>query len=164
VKVTRREHLAATPDEVYAVLIDPAFQQAKCDATTNGGVHTVEVTPAAVGARIRTERELPSQGLPDVARSFVGDHLVIVESQEWAAPGSDGVHESSIDMHVRGAPLTLKGAVRLEPNDTGTVHSIDTVLRAQVPLIGGRIERAAAHPINVAIDIEIRLLREWLAR
>ncbi len=163
-RVSRREELRGSPDEVYAVLIDPVFQQAKCDATTNGGVHTVEVTPAAVGARVRTERELPSQGLPDVARSFVGDHLIIVEFHEWAAPGADGIHESSLDMHVKGAPLTLKGAVRLEPNGSGTVEAIDTVLRAQVPLIGGRIERAAAHPINVAIDIEIRLLREWLAR
>ena len=33
-----------------------------------------------------------------------------------------------------------------------------------MPLIGGKLERAAAEPINAAIHIEIDLLREWLAR
>jgi hypothetical protein len=33
-----------------------------------------------------------------------------------------------------------------------------------VPLIGGRLEKAAAAPINTAIEIETGLLREWLAR
>ena len=41
---------------------------------------------------------------------------------------------------------------------------LDAELKANVPFIGGKIERAAAEPINAAIDIETGLLREWLAR
>ena len=42
VRLTTREKLNGTVDEVHALLIDPAFQEAKCAATTNNGVYTVE--------------------------------------------------------------------------------------------------------------------------
>lgn len=162
-RVSRREELDGSPEDVYGVLTDPDFQEAKCEATTAGDGHSVEVTPGRAGSRVRTERTLPSDGLPDVARSFVGDTLVVVEVHEWSAPGPDGSRESSLDMHVRGAPLTLKGTLRLEPDGDGTLEVLDAELKANVPLIGGRIEKAAYGPISTAIEIETRMLREHLS-
>jgi hypothetical protein len=164
VRLQTREELAGTVDEVHALLTDQAFQEAKCDATTDGGNYTVDVTGGRAGGRVRTERQLPSDGLPDVARSFVGEHLTIIEVIDWAAPGRDGSREAVIDIHVKGAPLTIKGALRLVPSGKGTAHVIDADLKANVPLIGGRLEKAAAEPINAAIAIEVDLLRTWLAR
>ncbi len=162
-RVSRREELDGSPEEVYAVLTDRAFQEAKCEATTDGGQRSVDIVEGAAGARVRTERELPSDSLPDVARSFVGDSLVVVEVHEWSAPGPDGSRESALDLHVKGAPLTLKGTLRLLPNGDGTLEVLDAELKANVPLIGGRVEKAAVGPISTAIDIETRLLREHLA-
>ena len=113
---------------------------------------------------MRTERHLPSETLPDVAKSFVGEHLTIIEVHTWAMPAPDGSRESLVDLHVKGAPLTLKGTLRLEPSKGGTVQVLDAELKAHVPFIGGKIEKAAAEPIQTAIDIETALLREWLAR
>lgn len=163
-RLTRREELGGTVDEVHALLTDRAFQEAKCDATTDGGRSTVDVGSAASGERVRTERELPSDGLPDLARSFVGDHLTVVEVLDWNGPAADGSRQAVVDIHVKGAPLTIKGTLRLEPTGAGTAEVLDADLKANVPLIGGKLERAAADPINAAIDIEIGLLREWLAR
>ena len=38
-RVTTREELAGTVDEVHALLTDPAFQEAKCAATTDDADH-----------------------------------------------------------------------------------------------------------------------------
>jgi hypothetical protein len=164
VRLTTREELDGTVDEVHALLTDRAFQEAKCAATTDGGPTSVEVTGTAAGERVRTVRVLPSDGLPDIARSFVGDRLTVVEVHDWSGPAADGSRQSSVDIHVQGAPLTLKGTLRLEPSGTGTVEVLDAELKANVPLIGGRLEKAAAAPIRTAIGIETRLLRERLAR
>lgn len=161
-RLTFREALDAVPDDVRAVLVDPAFQEAKCAATSEGGTWSVDVAVAPTGHRVRTERDLPATGLPDVARSFVGERLTIVEVLDWAVAG-DG-HRAALDLHVRGAPLTLKGALTLTGSGAGTVERLDADLKANVPFIGGRIEQSAADPIRAAIDIEIALLREWLAR
>jgi hypothetical protein len=164
VRLTTREELDGTVDEVHALLTDQAFQEAKCAATTDGGATSVDISRNAGGQRVRTSRELPSDGLPDVARSFVGDHLTVIEVHDWSGPAADGSRESALDIHVKGAPLTIKGTLRLEPSGAGTAEVLDAELKANVPLIGGRLEKAAAAPINTAIEIETRLLREWLAR
>ena len=163
--MTTRDELAGTVDEVYALYTDPAFQEAKCVATTDDSNRfSVDVTFGPNTHRVRTERHLPSQTLPDVAKSFVGEHLTIIEVHTWSLPGPDGSRESVLDLHVKGAPLTLKGTLRLEPSRGGAVQVLDAELKANVPFIGGKIERAAAEPIQTAIDIETGLLREWLAR
>lgn len=163
--LTTRDELAGTVEEVYALLTDPGFQDAKCVATTDDAHNfTVDVADAAGAHRVRTERHLPSDGLPDVARSFVGDNLTIIEVHTWSLPAADGSRESVVDLHVKGAPLTLKGTLRLEPSGAGTVQVLDADLKANVPFIGGKIERAAAEPIEGAIEIETALLKEWLAR
>ncbi|HSF97889.1 MAG TPA: DUF2505 domain-containing protein [Ornithinibacter sp.] len=165
VRLTTREQLAGTVDQVYALLTDVAFQEAKCVATTDDANHySVDVAGGPAGEKVRTERHLRSDGLPDVARSFVGDHLTIIEVQTWSGPMADGSRESVVDMHVKGAPLTLKGTLRLAPSTSGTVKMLDAELKAHVPFIGGKIEKAAAEPINAAIEIETEMLREWLAR
>ncbi|MBT9255881.1 DUF2505 domain-containing protein [Phycicoccus sp. MAQZ13P-2] len=163
-RLTRRERLDATPDEVYALLTDRGFQEAKCEATTGGGAWSADVTQSAVGHRVATTRELPADGLPDVARSFVGATLTVIESYDWGAPAPDGSREAVVDLHVKGAPLTLKGTLRLEPDGNGSAEVLDTELKANVPFVGGRIEKAAADPINAAVDVEVGLLRERLGR
>ncbi len=164
-RVTTREQLDGTVEEVYALFTDVAFQEAKCLATTDDANHfSVDVMGGPTGEKVRTERHLPSETLPDVAKSFVGEHLTIIEVQTWSMPAADGSRESVVDMHVKGAPLTLKGTLRLEPSKGGTVQVLDAELKAHVPFIGGKIEQAAADPIRTAIWIETGLLREWLAR
>ncbi|MGL5930715.1 MAG: DUF2505 domain-containing protein, partial [Dermatophilaceae bacterium] len=117
-RLTLTEDLEADPDAVYAVLVDPAFQDAKCAATSEGGTYRVDVTAQVTGHRVRTERDLPAAGLPDVARSFVGERLTIVEILEWAPDGAG--HRAVLDLHVKGAPLTLKGALALSRSGAGT--------------------------------------------
>lgn len=162
-RLTTREKLNGTVDEVHALLIDRSFQEAKCAATTNNGVYTVDVGGGIDGHRVRTERQLPSEGLADLARSFVGEHLTVIEVLDWSRLGPDGSRASLFDIHIKGAPLTVKGTVRLEPHGDETLELIEADLKANVPFISGKLERAAADPINAAIRIEIALLREWLA-
>ena len=107
--------------------------------------------------RITTERVLPTDSLPDFARSFVGEALTVVEIQTWSPPSPDGSRVADLNLHVKGAPLTLKGTIRLSPTAGGSVQEVEADLRAGVPLIGGRLEKAAADPLLAAARTETRL-------
>lgn len=161
-RLTRRERIDASTEAVYALLTDPSFQDAKCAATSEGGSYEVDVTGGTPGHTVHTQRELPSDGLPDAARSFVGNTLTVVEDYTWGAARPDGSREATVDVHVKGAPLTLKGTLRLEPDGDGSVQVLEADLKANVPFIGGTIEKAAAGPFTAAVDTEIALLRERL--
>lgn len=157
-KFTHRAEYPATPDAVFAQMLDPGFQDAKCDATAATWKSDVSTT----GDRtvITTERVLPTDQLPDIARSFVGESLTIVEAQTWGPAAADGTRTADLNLHVKGAPMTLKGMIRLSPTGSGSLHEVEGELRAGVPLIGGKLEKAASQPLLHAARTETELLRQ----
>jgi hypothetical protein len=122
------------------------------------------VTSSGTDTVIRTERVLPADDLPEFARSMVGATLKVVETQTWGPAAADGSRSGRVEMAVAGVPVTLDGSLRLAPGGPGTVESLDAELKARLPLIGGKVEKAAAPAIRDAIEVEGRTAREWLAR
>ena len=162
-KIARTLEYAATPDEVFTVLADQAFQEAKCAATA-AIKHTATVSGDGDRTVITTERVLPTRGMPDFARNMVGETLKVTETQDWGPAAADGAREGTLSMSVSGVPVTMKGTLSLAPGGPGSVETLDADLKASLPLIGGKIEKAAAPPVEDAITIEQRLAAEWLAR
>jgi hypothetical protein len=163
VKIAKTIEYAASPDEVFAVLADQAFQEAKCTAT--GAIrHTATVTSDADRTVITTERVLPTRGMPDFAKNMVGETIKVVETQDWGPADGDGARAGTLSMSVGGVPVAMSGSLSLAPGGAGSVETIDADLKASLPLIGGKIEKAAAPSVEDAIAIEHRVAQEWLAR
>lgn len=160
-KITERIDYAAAPDTVFAMLTDKAFQEAKC---IEAGSHRHEsvVTPAGDGARVVTKRDLPADNLPDFVRSIVGHTLSVTETYDWAGPAVDGARDGSLVVEVAGAPVALHAKVRLQPGANGTAMVIDGDLKAAIPLLGGKVEKAAAPAVIHAIHGEGRTGKHWL--
>ena len=162
-KIATTMEYAATPQEVFAVLTDQAFQEAKCAATA-AIKYTASVKESGGGAVITTERILPADDLPDFAKNMVGETLKVVETQTWGAATADGSRTGTVEMSVSGVPVALNGTLALAPGGPGSIEHLDAELKAKIPLIGGKIEKAAAPPIEEAIDIEATTARIWLKR
>ena len=162
-KIAKTIEYAASPEEVFAVLSDVKFQEAKCAATA-AVKHSAQVRTVGDHTVITTERILPSDGLPDFARSMVGNTLTVTETQDWGPAAAGGGRRGTVEMAVTGAPIALQGTLMLAPGQDGSVETLEAELKARVPLIGGKIEKAAAPPIEEAIDIEARTAAEWLRR
>lgn len=155
--------LPGTPDECFAIMSDPDFQNAKIEFT---GALDGSTTVDTSGDRttIHTQRSFPTEGLPDVVRRLTGHHLVVVETQVWAAPGRDGGRIGQVELHVVSQPLVLTGTLSLAIAPTGARSSVEGNLKARVPLIGGRFESAAAPIITAGANAEYELLTQWLHR
>ena len=162
-KIAKPIEYAATPEEVFAVLSDVKFQEAKCAATA-AIKHSADVKTVGDHTVITTNRVLPSDGLPDFAKSMVGATLKVTETQDWGPASADGSRRGTVEMAVAGAPIALKGTLAIAPGGPGTLEELEAELKAKVPLIGGKIEKAASPPIEESIDIEARTAKEWLAR
>lgn len=162
-KIAKTIEYAANPTEVFEVLSDAKFQEAKCAATA-AVKYTADVKTSGDRTVITTMRILPSDGLPDFARSMVGETLKVTETQDWGPASDDGSRQGTVEMGVAGAPISLTGTLSLKPGGAGTIENIDSELKAKVPLIGGKIEKAAAPPIEEAIAIEAETAEKWLAR
>ena len=162
-RLTAELRYAADPATVFAMLSDPAFQERKLSAT--GALEhevTVEARPGG-GAEIRSRRTMPTDQVPDLVRNLVGATLTVVQVESWGPAGADGGRDGTVSVEISGAPVRVTGSLRLRPDGGGTLESVDGDLKAKVPIIGGRIERAAEPAITAAIEVEEREGRAWLA-
>jgi hypothetical protein len=160
-------HYAAAPDAVMGVIADPAFQDAKCVAT-GALTHSVSVTRPGDRVVLDTRRNMPMDSLPDYAKSFLGGKLEVHEVQDWGPPAADGSRDGRLTVEIAGTPMKLAGTLSMRPTGSGeaasTLVEIRSVLKANIPFIGGKAESAAAGPIRAGIAKEEQLGQEWLAR
>lgn len=154
----------APASDVARLLADRAFVEEVC-AASDAISWEVEVQGVADGAfTVTSTRVLPSHELPDAARRIIGASIRVREVDRWEAPGPDGARTGTLVLEVAGAPVTARAAMALTPLEGGsrTEQVLDGDLSATVPLIGARIERAAAGPLLQALDQLEDLARQRL--
>ncbi len=161
-RITETITYHATVEVVYAMKTNPAFQERKC-ADSGALHHDVAVRQNGTGALVVTRRDLSTEGLPEFVKSIVGARLSITETYQWDALRADGSREGTLTVEAAGAPVAMRGTVHLEPVQDGTNLNIDGDLKAHIPLIGGRIEKAAAPAFIRALRSEHESARRWLA-
>ncbi len=162
-KITKAFEYAAPPEQVFAMIADPAFQSAKC-AATHPLDHTASVTPKGDQTEIVTRRVMPTDDFPDFAKSMIGAKIAVTETIVWSAAAGDGSRSGTVNLGIGDAPVSMTGTVRLAPSATGTMVEIDGELKAKIPLLGSKIEKAAAPSILEGIDREHETGIEWLGR
>ena len=153
----------ADPRTVFAMITDPAFQRAKCEAT--GSLeHEVRVDARTDGGVVVfSRRTMPTDQVPDFVRSLVGATVHLEETQTWHPVTPEGERTGVIVVQIQGAPVRFTASTALSEDGTGTHQPIEGELKASVPLFGGRIERAAEPAVRAAIRVEQRTGTTWLS-
>jgi hypothetical protein len=162
VRITADLTYDTDPATVFAMICDVAFQERKCLA---GGAlqHEVEIEQYEDGgAVVTTHRTLPTDDVPDFVRSFVGPTLQVTQTDDWTGPQPDGGRNGTAVVEIAGAPIRFTATLRLEPNGSGARQSVAGDLKASIPLVGGRVEKAAEPAIMAAIRAEQRTSDAWL--
>jgi hypothetical protein len=149
---------------VSEVTLDPEFQDAKCVAT--GALsHEVDINTDGEHAVVKTVRRMPTSDLPDFVRSLVKDGITVVETDVWSPPAADGSRDATVEVRFAGAPIEMHGTIALRPDRAdgeNAVARLQADLKASIPLIGGRIEKACAQAVLAAVKVEERTAGEWL--
>lgn len=153
----------AGPDAVAAMLADRGFVELKCDRM--GALErSADISGDAAGPfTAASSRTMPTDDFPDFARKMVGDTVKIKQVDTWEAAGADGSREGTVTVEISGAPLKVTGRMSLRPDGTGTVQTVDAELKASLPIIGGKLEKAAHPAIMAAIRKEHQTGQAWLA-
>ncbi|HIZ98573.1 MAG TPA: DUF2505 domain-containing protein [Candidatus Janibacter merdipullorum] len=159
-KITRTTSLPAGVEEAFDVIASQEHQEAKVAAQAERS--SAAVTRDAGAARIRTEREIATEGMPTAVASMVGSTLTITEDQRWGAADASGARSADLDIRVAGVPLQLVGRIRLTPDGDGSSLAVDADLSCSLPFVGKKIEQAARPTIEESFDLEVQLLTERL--
>ncbi len=155
------EYPTATPDQVFALLVDRDFRSAVCVAT-HALEYDVDITHHDDGhVSVTVERTLPAE-VPDFVKRFVGRTLSIVQSERWGPHPSAGGRTADLLIQIKGQPATMKGSLRLEASGEGTREQVSGELTVSVPFVGKKIEPEVAKAIVAAAAQEQATGRAWL--
>ncbi len=153
--ISATAHFPADPARVQAMQTDPDYLAAVCRASGATGFDV-----AVQGDRTTVTRRMPA---PDVARRFVGDTITVVETCEWLPPRSDGSRSARIGVEVPGAPGGMTGSAELAADGTGSTLTVTGELTVRVPLVGRKLEQAAAPAVTAGLSVQEKVARDWLS-
>ncbi|SDS17626.1 DUF2505 domain-containing protein [Jiangella sp. DSM 45060] len=151
----------ADPAAVFAMLTDEAYIEKKTMAA-NAIRHQASVRRDGDRVTIDLLRVMPPD-VPDFVRRFVGETIDIKQRDTWGPAAADGSRDGSIELEMSGAPVRATGTMRLAGNGASTVLTIKALLKASVPLVGGKIEQAVHQGLMHAVKVEERVGNDWLA-
>ena len=147
----------ASPAEVYAMLADPAFREAVCEAGDSVR-HDVSITPKGAGMSVSVDQVQPAEGIPSFARRIVGDEIEILQREEWSSET-----DASLDVSIPHKPGHLKGTITLRKSGSGTVETVDAEVKVHIPMVGGKLEKLISDMLGSALRSEHRVGKAWLA-
>lgn len=154
-QISATANFAADPDRVYALQTDRAFLEQVCRA---GGAVSYEVE--IDGNRTKLVRSMPS---PDIARKIVGGTITVVESYVWGPAAADGSRTAELQVDVPGTPGHLNGTAEISPTGSGSQIHVSGDLVVRIPLVGKKLEQAAAPALTAGVEIQEKVARDYLS-
>ncbi|WP_169570420.1 DUF2505 domain-containing protein [Nocardioides insulae] len=152
---------AAPLDQVAAMLGDPAYREAVCDAQkVVRRTVTVSGEPGVgTGREVIVDRAMSAQGIPSFAKKLVGEEIQIVQREQWASESAAGV-----EVTIPGKPGSMSGQATLTEDAGSTVYRMDLDISVSIPFVGGKVEQLVRDLMLKALAREERVGTRWLAR
>lgn len=155
-KFRRELAYEAAPDEVFAMLADPAFRE-KVAAAQDVVSIDVTITRQGDGFTMVSDQVQRTAGLPAIAKKIAGDTTQAIIREEWSDATS-----GTIDITAPGKPTKMAGTIRLAAAGSGTTYVQELEVGVKVPLIAGKLEKIMADNIDEGLSVEHATGIAWL--
>jgi hypothetical protein len=148
---------AASVDDVYAMLGDPAYRKAVGEYQ-HVQDFACEITPSGDGMEVRLELAHGTDGIPSFAKRLVGNEIRFVQQESWESPSSADIHVT-----IPGKPGEITGTVSLAQSGDDVVQQVDASVKVSIPLVGGKVEDLIVGFLGKAFAAENKVGVKWLA-
>jgi hypothetical protein len=152
-------NFSASPQAVYEMLHDAGYLSAKSQLAIDS---SSSVAHSESGSVVTLTRRLASD-LPDLARKFIGNEIVVTEIQAWSPQNSDGSAQAKMEVTFQGAPVRVDATIKLFANNGGTILELSGQVKASIPIFGAMAESAVAAELGKVTALEQSVGDTWLA-
>lgn len=161
-KLTHLQTFPATSDQVWAMMTDTDYIVEK--GMRSGSIEvSAEVADHGEETLIISRRRLPAK-LPGFLKRFVGEELVLNETQKWGPADGSGDRRGSFVIDFGGQPMSFLGSLAMTADGDSTTVTTNATIKATVPLVGGKAEKVAVEWTARYLAKEEEVATEWLAR
>jgi hypothetical protein len=150
-RVTHEVRYDASVDDVYTMLTDPVFRERAARAQ---GSTTVDVS--IEGGSVTIDMVSPNTDIPAFARKLTGASVHAIQAEDWAD------RSAGFTITTPKIPAGLHGTRTLVADGRGCRDTFEGEAKAQLPLIGGKLEKLLAEKLKEGWDTEHGVGVAWL--
>jgi len=140
--------------------VDPKYLNARQERF--GGVGDPKIEEGDAQVVITSERQLPMDKVPGIAKGFVGDGRITQVDTWHADSDSDGLFTGDWHAVLGTAPADIGGDYRITPDSDGSVYEVDVQVKVKVPFFGSKLEGQVLGYLDAIISKEQVFLNDWL--
>jgi hypothetical protein len=159
---THTHDYAVAPHELLAVLVDPAYLQARNERFA--GVGDPSAVTEADTVVVTVVRQLPMDKIPGPVKGMVGDGRITQVDTWMRTSTTDGAVTGSWKADLGSSPATIGGEYRIEATDVGSRYSCTVDVTVKVPFIGGKIEEQVRGYLDRLVTKEQEFLADWMSQ
>lgn len=149
----------ASADTVFDLLTDPDFLVQRCVAMGEKNIQC-DVEMEGRQTRVVLARTI-KRDLPAVLAKLFGSENRMVMTENWEAIGNSWMGHYAVE--VEGQPVKLGAKFKLKPTAEGCEYSIDYSCKANIPLVGGKVESFILSQTEEGMRKEMDYLAQRLA-
>ncbi len=153
-------HNDVPPAEMFEMICTKAYQERKC-VDAGALSYDVSIVRTDDGAVIKAKRKMPTIGFPALLRKFLPAGVVSTETVSWGPAAPDGSRAADLHVSFHATPASLNGTIRIVAAGPGSSVLVEAQFKANVPLVGSKVERIAAPIILGVIDAEEATGQAW---
>ncbi|MGH3823207.1 MAG: DUF2505 domain-containing protein [Pseudonocardiaceae bacterium] len=155
-RLALRHRYPAPPERILEVLTDRRYLQAKLRAVGGPRAELASWQQDERGVTFVLHQAVPEDAMPSFIRSVLPGGLTIRRTETWSDSGG------SVHAVVDGAPGTITGMMRFEPDPDGCVLGAQLAAEVPLPLIGGKVEKVITDSVGTLMDTEYHFTLDWL--
>ena len=148
----------ADVEKVFAALSSEDWAHRKAAELRDGSQVVSRTEKPDGGVRLVVSRELPD-GVPGFLEKFLPKEGRANQTDDWGPARPDGSRHGTWEAEIPGAPATVGGTMRLEPEGAQTRYTIEGEVKVRVPVIGGKAEKFLAGMVVRLTEKEAEVLR-----
>lgn len=149
------------PAELYRVLTGEDYLRARLDELGGPNASIRELTADAEHARLVFQHGVPAEKLPSIFRRVFSGDLRIDRTETWTRE-SDDAYVGTVSAGMAGTPGRIEGTQRISADGAGARLLGTGKVTVSIPLIGGKVESAAAEQVNKLLAAESAFTERWL--
>lgn len=133
-------------DVILSMFGNKDYYLAKYERMSHNAPELLDHKESADTFEITVRHALDSANLkfPNFITSRIGDSLYLKQTDTWHVARKTG----RIDIDIERTPVDVRIDMKLGDNGSGSRVSMNFDIKAGIPLVGGRIEKAVAGPIT----------------
>ena len=148
-----------SPKALYDMLCDNTFDD-KLMESLKMGKQLLSEEKQDNGILYKIKLTNPDE-IPAIAKKFVGDHLVYVETRRWLSQSLGNTW--TIEPEVSGVKVEAKGVTEIVPDGEGCIRRTKGSVNVSLPLIGKKIEEMVLKSIQDIFKKNAEYCKKYIA-